>query len=585
MPRLDPFTYPAATHPWINLQWLGDLLAYGLYRRAGADGLVLLKSLAFGGLGLALYGLGRRAGAGAGAAGAAATLALLASAERTMVRPEVVSFLFLAAVLGCVRLARDGSRAPLALLPVLSVAWANVHSLAFLAPLTVAMHALLTPRAEVRARRTLRIGAGLAALGLLANPYGIAAWTFPLTLFERIRGGQGAFGRILEFARPLDDPGDAPLRFFWAMLAATIASAALSGGRDRVRSLAGVVPFLLLALMARRNVPLLAIAAAPVLAVQLARAAARFRTPGAPLAAVAPPLLAAGLALAGASPWLLGLHRERGLGLQPGLFPETCTAAMESPAAPDPLFNDIDFGGYVAWRAPERRTFVDGRLEVAGAEHLDEYLRAHASPAEWERVRRKWGFRTLLLAHGDGGSLALLGWLVASGEWRLACASPEAALLIAADSPDEGGAAEAPDEPPPPAPPAPPGGATWDDILSPARPPVPGGGTALAFVAEPLHALVAPRVSPARLHRASALAALCLELGWIDAARDGYRRVLAVTPDDPLALFNLGICEARAGNAGAARRIWSDALERVPGSRRAMFREALRRLDAAPPGR
>lgn len=578
VPRLDPFTYPSATHPWINLQWLGDLATYGLYRRAGVDGLVLLKSFAFAGLGLALYGLGRRAGAGAGAAGGAVTLALLASAERTMVRPEVASFLLLAAVLGCVPLARTGSRAPLALLPLLSAAWANLHSLAFLAPLTVAMHALLTPRGEARARRTLWTGAGLAALALLANPYGLAAWTFPLTLLERIRGGQGAFARILEFARPLDDPGDAPLRFFWAMLAALIVSAALGGGRDRMRSLAGVAPFLLLALMARRNVPLFAIAAAPVLAAYLARAAARFRTPGAPLAAVVPPLLAAGLVLAGASSWLLGLHRERGLGLQPGLFPERCVAAMETLAAPDPLFNDIDFGGYVAWRAPERRTFVDGRLEVAGAGHLDEYLRAHASPAEWERVRRKWGFRTLLLAHGDGGSMALLGWLAASGEWRLACASPEAALLVAAG---EGGGAGATEEPPS----SPPDAATWDGILSPARPPAPDAGAALAFVADPLHALVAPRVSPARLHRASALAALCLEVGWIDAAREGYRRVLAVTPDDPLALFNLGICEARAGNAGAARRIWSDALGRVPKSRRTMFEDALRRLDAAAPGR
>lgn len=185
-------------------------------------------------------------------------------------------------------------------------------------------------------------------------------------------------------------------------------------------------------------------------------------------------------------------------------------------------------------------------------------------------MRKRWGFRTLLLGHGDGGSMALLRWLLASGEWRPVCISPEAVLLVsAADSRDR--------------PVARPDAATWDGILDAARPPAPGAGAALAWLADPLHELVAPSVSPARLHRAKNLAALCLELGWTDAAREGYGRVLGVAPDDPLALFNLGICAARDGRVGEARRIWTDAIGRVPRAHRATFRDALLRLDASPP--
>ena len=43
-------------------------------------------------------------------------------------------------------------------------------------------------------------GLMMATLALLVNPYGFHAWTFPLTLLERIDGGSEVFDRILEFA-------------------------------------------------------------------------------------------------------------------------------------------------------------------------------------------------------------------------------------------------------------------------------------------------------------------------------------------------------------------------------------------------
>jgi hypothetical protein len=115
----------------------------------------------------------------------------------------------------------------------------------------------------------------LAASAILVNPFGIAVWTFPRTLLQRISGEEEAFASIAEFASPWSSPGDPALRIFWvlAALVPAVLAAALTSGAKRAKRLRGaasalavVLPFLALAFFARRNVPLFAIAFAPFLA-------------------------------------------------------------------------------------------------------------------------------------------------------------------------------------------------------------------------------------------------------------------------------------------------------------------------------
>lgn len=585
VPRTDPFTYTVTDHPWINLQWLGDVVTVTLYRWSGPDGLVLLKALVLAGIAALLFVTARRGGAGTATSGLVVTLGVLAGAERTMVRPEIASYLLLASTLLLVGEIRAGRRGPDLALPLLTVLWANVHSLAFLAPLTMLWHALwweapphlAGPAALDRSRRRLLLAGGVSAAVLLLNPYGPAAWTFPLTLLERIRADAGAFHRILEFASPLDEAGDRTLVAFWILTAGTLLSAGAPGVRARGRRLASVAPFLLLALLARRNLPLFVIAAVPVLARNVTEATssgARWSGRSVLAARALGGLVPAGLAVAilgGASPVLLGLHRDRGLGVSPGLFPDACVDALERRESAGALFNEMDFGGYLEWRLPGRRTFIDGRLEVAGRDLLHDYLRAHEDPVVWERTRRSWNIDTLLLHHAQPGSAAFLRALLGSGEWKLLCASAEAVLLGRSEGgPDARDLRPAPE--------------TWTRLVSQRRGPAPGGGRALAFVTDPLDRLLSPTVPAAAIHRAVNLAGLCLQLGWLDEARLGYSRVLAVDPGDTEALFNAGLCELRAGRPGAAREMWTAALERVPAGRRTLFLEALERLARnAPP--
>lgn len=47
IPELDPFSYTASDRPWINHQWLADVLLYTTYKLSGFKGLVLLKTIIY----------------------------------------------------------------------------------------------------------------------------------------------------------------------------------------------------------------------------------------------------------------------------------------------------------------------------------------------------------------------------------------------------------------------------------------------------------------------------------------------------------------------------------------------------------
>ena len=453
--------------------------------------------------------------------------------------------------------------------------WINLHSLAFLGVLFVGWQAALSAaearwpgalRAEPvppRLPRDLALSGAGCAVALLANPYGIAAWTFPITLFRRVGAGPAIFSRILEFTPPAQTPGDPALRFFWILLAVTVVVFALRFRAFPWSRLLVWMPFLALALMARRNVPLFATVVAPALAVEATR---RLRGSGAPRATLLASLIVLAVATAvlrGASPVLLGLPRERGLGVLPGLFPEDCLAAADRLGLDGRLFHDLDFGGYIAWRDPERKTFLDGRLEVAGPERLAEFIAAHEDPEAWGRLCAKWDPELLLLQHSSRGSAALLRALLQGGRWRPVCWSAEAALLVktglVAGAPLPDGTVNRP----------------WAELLAETRGPAPHAGHALDGLSLPLDRRLRPDPAPSAIRRAARWANLQLTLDRVSGARAGYEAILAVAPDDSEALFNRGLCALRAGHADEARALWEDALPRVDRGSRPLFRRAL----------
>lgn len=213
IPRTDVLSFTVPDHPWINLQWLFDLLAYTLFRTGGPDLLAAGGAVVYA-LGTVLLLKNLRLSVGPVAATVLALWYLAIAQGRFVIRPEMFSFLFLQIVLWLYLTAGPGRAWRLWLLPAVMLLWVNTHALFVVGTFVIGCHMAasvaarlrLLPRAwrEAAARvpmRTVLLSGGVAVLVILVNPYGLDGALFPLTLMTRIDGSDPVFRNIGEFLR------------------------------------------------------------------------------------------------------------------------------------------------------------------------------------------------------------------------------------------------------------------------------------------------------------------------------------------------------------------------------------------------
>jgi len=101
-----------------------------------------------------------------------------------------------------------------------------------------------------------------------------------------------------------------------------------------------------------------------------------------------------------------GLLRSRqgphafGLGVESGRFPVAAVDALEARPDTGPLYNDVAFGGYLAWRLYPRRVFIDGRNEV-NPDLLREVVRARSDSRAWSALLERYGIERALVRYDD----------------------------------------------------------------------------------------------------------------------------------------------------------------------------------------
>jgi hypothetical protein len=460
IPATDTLSHTVRSHPWINLQWGFDLLAYGLH---AAGGPVLLGLAAASGFTLAIFLILRLVRPQLGDAGGAllVLMVVLAAQDRFAVRPELLSFPLLALTLTILDYARTRDGRGSWLLVPLMVVWVNVHALFVVGAFAIAC-ALAGSLAAPSRRLTLWGVASLAAT--LVNPFGARGALFPLKLLSRIDGSSPAFKTIGEFRSPFaaDASGMAITAYkillvlgVGAALASIVLAVSRRAGRGGAyaRSLdyGGLLFFAGLAALsfaARRNAALFAVGSAPFIARSLGRdlnaLPASIRERG---RAIAPWLAsaAAGAALAvGASAVTGAFYRydgqphEFGFGVIEGTFPIRAAAFAREARLPGKLYNDVAAGGYLAWDDPiGDGVFIDGRLEVYDTEFFSEYVAAMYDPARFEADADRLGIQTAIVYHHWENRRLLVERLAKGGVWSLVFADEVAAVFVRARGNDE----------------------------------------------------------------------------------------------------------------------------------------------------
>ena len=333
LPASDPFAVASDRKPWINGEWLFEVV---LYATRAIDPGVLRGLFA-----AAIFTLAFVFAAREGNPHVALALAALGFAGAMPVldlRPSGVAALFVVLML---------SARSIVAKVILTIFWINVHPSALLAP--------------ILAKRPLHIAACAAAL--LVNPYSYRAITAPLSLMSFVSSGAFVNAEWLP---------SSPVLF--PMLYVTIAIAVVAFVTAEKRDwwrIALAVLFAYLAIRHVRNQPLW-FAAFPLLV---------------PVRQVQQKLAWAVAAAAMVVALILTPH---GLGMMKGRFPMQSVARLKASGFQGNIYNPDQLGGYVIWAFyPERRALTDGRNELYHA-FIPEYAKAREDQRAWLTLLRKY---------------------------------------------------------------------------------------------------------------------------------------------------------------------------------------------------
>jgi hypothetical protein len=472
LPTADPLSFTSARQPYVEQQWLAQLVLAMVHQWGGLEAALLLRAvLLVGSVGL-LYHVCRLRGAAAGAACAACGLALLSVVGGAAIRPQLFAIpLFVIFLAGTTIWLRHAWT--LAVLPLAMVAWANLHG-SFPLGLALLGAALLGTavstlqqrgRAQDRGRvpatasdaqslpgplalRRLTFLVALCGLAPLVNPYGLGLVPWLVDYLTFNTGGTGLTSLSVEWLPTSLASAHGVLYFLSvAVLVVVLLRVGPPSPADGLRLLG----FALLALQAVRSTVWWALVMAPVLAWGLGslnydRQARTLAEPDPssgdrPVAALASragipalnaALIAAFLLLAGLSwPWLRplgGLYPpERWPVVDPGLPSGAADFAATLPATR--VYNTMDWGGYLAWRlAPRQRIFVDGRFQLYQPELYRDYFRIGQAEPGWADKLAAYGVEALLVSRQ--AQRELLRAAEEEGSWQAAYCDAEAAVYL-----------------------------------------------------------------------------------------------------------------------------------------------------------
>ena len=429
VPDKDIFSFTMPDKPWYAWEWLWDALFAALHRRFGMEGVVLASFLLLSVTFVLLYRVVRRRAGNVLAAIFATGLAAAVSSIHWLARPHLVTFLFLVIFMAIVDRAREGRTKLLFLLPPLTVLWTNLHG-GFLVGLSLlgalaageVLAAAASGHSEGRKSHLNQAGVyGLALAACLAstllNPYGFRLHTHIYRyLTESYHREFIHEFRSLSFQDPIS------LYLEPLLLLAAIALYRLLA-RRRFGDAILILAWTHLALQMARNIPILAIMVAPLIAETLAGLVAEFTT-----ADLASWLRrgAQGLQTFAAeigSIDAVGRFHLTSVGLffvvlavvfapnpperfivkyDEKKYPEKALSFLAgSDLSRERIFTSDEWGDYLIYKLyPSVKVFLDGRSDFYGPEFGREYVDSMNVKHSWEGLLRNHQIDTVLLPVG-----------------------------------------------------------------------------------------------------------------------------------------------------------------------------------------
>jgi hypothetical protein len=426
IPLVDTYAYTAAGQPWMNHEWLSQVLMAAVYGWAGSTGLLLAKfAVAVSTLLLVLSAVRRRA-ASAHTRAVVGLLAVAVLARGFSLRPQVFTYFFVALILLLLAQYRRGRQRVLWFFPGIFLLWANLHGGFVLGLGIVGLFACADLAGKSERSLHLWLVLIASALVTLLNPYGWRLFLFVWNELSRahpISEWQPAAFEGAQFA-------------FFVMLGLFLATVAFV--RDWRRDGWQAVLALgmgFLALRHQRHTPVFALCASTPLAAQLdsavewlgRRAAFSFSPFSRRL------LGGAIIALAAAQLVLTGL-RWRTSGFQITFdareYPTAAVRVLQRAGVRGNLAVPLDWGEYVLWfLAPHVKVSLDGRFATVFPERVvEDNFNFFSGAPGWQRLLDHYLTQAVLVPVGARCPVGTLP------DWQLAYRDGLAQLFVRSDT-------------------------------------------------------------------------------------------------------------------------------------------------------
>ena len=427
IPHFDTYSWSRYGTRWDVPEWLAFVFYSLAYKTAGFFGTwLLMASLTFATVLAAWCSL--RKTCGALPAFVLTNVMLMSMSDYIQERPYAFTYLFLAVSLGIVVRARRGSAVRLLWLVPICALWANLHQgvVAFTGILFVLSvgdcielfwlrKSSTATRTEDHARetrirrnaRSMIATAVACCIAACASPYGYRIfWNIFITMRS-----QSLMSHVMEWRAITILPWSQLTPFLAAVVIVVLASTR-SKVRVRVAEFLVIAALLCESFLHVRNIPIFAIASVVFFGPACCRGVRHFwrERPNLPslrgrpsivsfylflyLIAIAFPSVAM-LAKVNAGHALSRRSFGRAVARYPD-YPEQACAFMGTEQFPQNLrtLNNFQIGGFLMWRLPIRKDFIDGRLDVFVGRVFDDNLiiaKGDVNPS-WMSIVRKYNF-------------------------------------------------------------------------------------------------------------------------------------------------------------------------------------------------
>lgn len=420
VPQIDIFSYTLENQPWIDHEWLSQVLLYTVFSKFGCIGINIFKAVIISFCFLILLFFLFSKYKKIIYAAFFIAISVLAFGYRSFARPEIFSYLFLC-LFFCIL--EDEKR--LYILPFLQVLWANLHGYFILGPILILLYyAGEFISGNAGKAKKMCVLFVITCLACFVNPYFYKGALYPVRIFVDIFTEQKAcMQNIQELMMPINASFGKYI-FFWIFSILASVTFLINLKRAKARHILIFFGSFIASYIAIRNMPIFIFTAMPLAVINLNESKLTKGIIDKKYYLGAILIILAVIYVYITNKYYAiteqSIFRRTGFKNTELLTPSGACDFLEDNSIKGRIFNTMDFGHYIGYRFyPEKRIFIDTRTELYKDDFYRLYQRAYNYPEEWKAIQKRYNFDIVLLRHLFSGTERLLRYLYNDKEWAL----------------------------------------------------------------------------------------------------------------------------------------------------------------------